>query len=872
MARAAVEKTTSINLTVTFDYQAYPKQWILHSSDADEVFYGGAKGGAKALSLDTLIPTPTGWTTMGEIKVGDIVFGEHGQPVLVLAVSGIMHDRPCYKVKFDDGSEIVADEQHLWKTFTASDLVALHKRTDEYRENRRKLRPSRGTGKRPDLAIRNSLRTTPIKEDVQEGGIRTTKEISDTLTVRQDGLHNHAVLNATPIKLPDRNLLIDPYVLGAWLGDGTGSTGVITIAEDEMVETTRGTGYSCVRQAKSKYAYRIEGLTRLLRTAGVYKNKHIPIEYLRSSRDQRLALLQGIMDTDGHARKHGGVSFTNTNYELTKDVHELIVSLGWKAVIRIGDAKLNGVCISKKYDIVFTPDEYVFRMPRKIKAQRLAVNPITKRRFIVSCDLVDSVPVQCIKVSDGGMFLCGENMIPTHNSCGLTMDAVNYAITFPKSKVYLFRKTYDELEANLIDELFKRVPQKTKDNPNGLYVYDNQKHIARFVNGSRIIFRYIRNIKDAHSYNGREMDYCGVDEITQHEEEVIQILRSCVRSPLGYPARFRATGNPGNIGHNHVKKRYVVPTGYGKHTYVDKDSGNVIQFIPSKVQDNAAIMNNDPNYMRRLNNLPPSLRKAYRDGEWDIFEGQAFEEWNHSIHVCKAFTPPDHWRRWRSADNGYTDPFAFYWFAVSETGQVHIYREHTRDYGDPKIMYSEQAEKVVELSTYKRVNEDGQLYDYQEKHDFTIVGHDAFAVDPMTRTPKTPNGKSIVDYYNDGGLQGIVKCIPDRRMRKAAWHEYLHPYLDENLKDAENPDGVWRSKVVIHDCCKKLIETLPEQIMDPLDHEKVAETDYDHWYDGAGYGLVAFHIEKSKPPKKEDSKIEKHKKQMIKARQMKRIS
>ena len=167
-------------------------------------------------------------------------------------------------------------------------------------------------------------------------------------------------------------------------------------------------------------------------------------------------------------------------------------------------------------------------------------------------------------------------------SCALVMDAFAYAYAFPKSKVYLFRKTFDELESNLVEELKKRVPQITKENPDGLYWYHEGKHIALVRNGSRIFFRYIRNLADARRYNGREMDYCGVDELTQHEEEAIQILRSCVRSPLGYPARFRGSCNPGDIGHVHVKKRYITPTMYGKKTYTDPVTGNKIALFLRK--------------------------------------------------------------------------------------------------------------------------------------------------------------------------------------------------------------------------------------------------------------------------------------------------
>ncbi|MES0334736.1 MAG: phage terminase large subunit [Candidatus Magnetobacterium sp. LHC-1] len=436
-------------------------------------------------------------------------------------------------------------------------------------------------------------------------------------------------------------------------------------------------------------------------------------------------------------------------------------------------------------------------------------------------------------------------------SCCLVMDAVAYSLKFKRSKVYLFRKTFDELEANLVDELFKRVPEKTKDNPHGLYTYDRGKHIASFPNGSRIFFRYVRNVQDAKKYAGREMDYLGVDELTQHEEETIQILMSCMRSPLGYPTRFKGTANPGNIGHMWCKKRYIDPTKYGKRATKDKETDNKIIFIPAKVYDNKALIDNDPRYVKRLENLPTALREAFLEGNWNIFEDQAFDDFRPDIHVIPSKPIPAHWRRWRSCDNGYTDPFCFHWFAVDEKGSVHVYREYTRDYDDKKVAYSDQAKKVIELSTYRDI-EDGVTVLVPEKIDFTICGHDAWQTMPQTKTAKDPRGKQIVDHYRDGGLNDCVRAITDRKQRKACIHEYLKLEYDDGGK-------VEQQKLYIHDCCVKLIETLPLQVLDEKDIEKYADTNYDHWVDCFGYGLLAYSAKQSKPLPEEQSRLQKSK-------------
>ena len=443
-------------------------------------------------------------------------------------------------------------------------------------------------------------------------------------------------------------------------------------------------------------------------------------------------------------------------------------------------------------------------------------------------------------------------------SCALVMEALAYGLENRGATIYLFRETYDDLEANLIKEWKERVPKE-------LYGYSETKRIATLTTGSKVYFRYMESVADAEGYDGRSIDFIGVDELTKHEEAAIQILLSCMRSPKGFKPKFVGTCNPGNIGHRWVKQRYIVATNYGKRAVTDPVTGSVIQFIPAKVYDNFAIMDNDPNYVRRLENLPEKKRLAYLHGDWDIYEGQAFEEFSREIHVVEPFPIPPDWKCWRSADNGYTDPFAWYWFAVDYEGTIYIYREFTRDRKDPKVIYSEQAKKVVELSSYRKLTEKG-LLEVPESIGFSVVGHDAWSSHPLAeRKSGSSKGKTIIDYYSEGGLTDCIPCINDRRLRKATWHEYLRPY--------KGPDGELTAKLKIFSTCEMLVETLPMQIEDEKDAEKVAETDIDHWYDGAGYGLIAWHTKQTPEPVEEltgdAKKINDHINSLIKGRNKK---
>jgi len=229
-------------------------------------------------------------------------------------------------------------------------------------------------------------------------------------------------------------------------------------------------------------------------------------------------------------------------------------------------------------------------------------------------------------------------------------------------------------------------------------------------------------------------------------------------------------------------------------------------------------------YEQTKKDLPLSYRAEYPNTPEEAFEaseGIAFPEFSYDLHVVDAFEIPAHWRKWRAVDNGYTDSFAWYWYAVDEFGTVYIYREYTREPKDEKVSYSEQAKQVVFKTGNERIG-------------FTVAGHDAWAVHPLTKSSNTPQGKSIIDFYIEGGVNDCLRAVTDRVFRKATYHEYFKSYFDENAK-------VTTSKVKIFNTCEKLIETLPQLLQDPKNPEKVMECSYDHWYDGAGYGLIAYH-------------------------------
>ncbi len=373
---------------------------ILHPEAQVGVFPAGTKSG-KALCLDTPIPTPKGWVTMGDLKAGDVVFDEFGRPVRVVYATETRYDRPCFEVVFSDGAKIVADAEHLWETTT---------HCERKNQARGLYAPAR---------------------------VRTTAEIAATAiwTVAGVTRPNHAIpLVAGPVGFKTKaHLPIDPYLLGVWLGNGTAITGNITMnsADGDVIERIRASGWGVHSVPSSVYTWRVEGLTKALRKAGLLGVKRIPTEYLTASSDDRLALLQGLMDTDGTIGRTGRASFDNTEIDLVDGAESLAVSFGIKTSRRQRIGKINGEEFKICYQVNFTTDTEVFSSRRK-KARLRPVAAKARLRYIMSVKPIPSVPVRCIRVdSPTHLFLAGRHCVPTHNSFGFSMWQVSKNLSIP---------------------------------------------------------------------------------------------------------------------------------------------------------------------------------------------------------------------------------------------------------------------------------------------------------------------------------------------------------------------------------------------------------------------------------------------------------
>lgn len=316
----------------------------------------------KGLPVETLIPTPNGWFTMGALDIGDIVFDKDGKQTKVIGKSQ-RKTKPCFKITFDDKTEVTCDDEHLWSL------------------------------------LDNSV--VPITE-LRPG---------DKIPV------------AKPIDIEKIDLPIDPYVLGVWLGDGRNRSGEICSADSFIFEEIERRGFK-LGENQDKRGNKAEsrtvlGLTTKLRKLNLLNNKHIPEIYLWASYEQRLDLLRGLMDTDGnvnHKRKQA--VFTNCHKRLSDDTKSLILTLGQRVnqacVVRNTTFK-NNVEI---FPLSFRPSGInPFLIPRKASK----INQDGKGRKYRQVETIELLKIhrttQCIMVdSPTSTYLCTENMIPTHNT------------------------------------------------------------------------------------------------------------------------------------------------------------------------------------------------------------------------------------------------------------------------------------------------------------------------------------------------------------------------------------------------------------------------------------------------------------------------
>lgn len=474
------------------DYQRY---CFVGSWDKQYSVLCMGRNSGKALDLETLIPVPSGgYKTMRELEVGDYVFDENGNPVRIIATSPIFYNHDCYKLTFDDREEIIADAEHLWE----------------------------------------------VKTQRKDKQVLTTKQL-ETRGVTFGNVkkqYKFRIKMNKPLQYPEKQFKIPPYVLGLWLGDGTAIYPNITSHKDDYEEIKsyiEQEGYNTTaREVKPNiFVLRVGSTGRKgnkpnvffnsLKEYNLINNKHIPEEYLYGSVEQRLALLQGLMDTDGSCDdnyRKGGVNsceFAQSDYRLIKQVSQLLTSLGIKHTMTDRMAKFKGKEF-KSYRIYFVTDKTFpcFRMKRKY--DRLPEQVPNKRKYksLRKLEKVESRPTKCIVVdSPTHLFLCGAKATVTHNSFLMAPFIFTKMLLFPNFTAYILSVTAQQSQDTFLK--IERMALRQIESMVGLTDFMIQQ-IQPSVNGNGFI--HAPSGFTFKLFNGSSVTTCSGDETNLRGKEL----------------------------------------------------------------------------------------------------------------------------------------------------------------------------------------------------------------------------------------------------------------------------------------------------------------------------------------------------------------
>ena len=342
------------------------------------------------------------------------------------------------------------------------------------------------------------------------------------------------------------------------------------------------------------------------------------------------------------------------------------------------------------------------------------------------------------------------------------MKAVMLCSRYPGLRVLLMRRTFPELLENHVRPLQAMLA--------GIAQYKATENAFLFPNGSLLKMGYCATEADVYQYQGQEWDVIILEEATHFTETQMQFLTTCNRSTrTDFSARMYYTCNPGNVGHGWVKRLFI------DRDYKGSERPEDYVFIPARVYDNRVLMESDPDYVRTLENLPDAQRRAFLDGDWDVFAGQYFSEWRRDLHVMDPVQIQPWWQCYRAIDYG-LDRLACLWAAFDDAGNAYVFRELCVS----DTIVSDAARMILQAG--------------QEPVVATFMPSDL-----MGRSSQT--GVSIYEAFSSSGLHGT----PVNNQRVPGWlnlKEWMHP-VDDGA-------GNLRPRLRIFSTCRELIRCMPQ--------------------------------------------------------------
>ena len=406
-------------------------------------------------------------------------------------------------------------------------------------------------------------------------------------------------------------------------------------------------------------------------------------------------------------------------------------------------------------------------------------------------------------------------------SYALRMEALIWALRIPKLQIYFFRRTYPELEKNHILPSLDCFPADVGE-------YKKGDKRWEFVNGSRIHFCHAQHEKDIFAYHGAEIHLLLIDELTTFTEFQIKYLLNRTRCTLDIPERYRhkipgfiACSNPGGVGHNFVKSRWVdFAEPFELKRGPSSEAGMLRQYIPGLLEDNPILMERDPGYKFRIEAMPEPYRSAYLYGNWDIFIGQAFA-FDYRHHVCKPMPVPNNAPLYMTFDWGFGKPFSVGWWWIDQDGRAYRFAEW---YG----CLDGSPDTGIRMTD----NEIAQgIKEREEK--LGIKGRTITRLCDPTCFNKKPDykgggqGPSTAEEFAKLGIM-LTPGDPSRILKIRQFHERL-----KKPKDGTAP------MLQVYDTCLDFIRTIPLLQQDKNNVEDVDTKLEDHIYDEASLLFMA---------------------------------
>lgn len=426
-------------------------------------------------------------------------------------------------------------------------------------------------------------------------------------------------------------------------------------------------------------------------------------------------------------------------------------------------------------------------------------------------------PKQAEFLSDTHKFVAFGGARGGGKSWAVRVKAILLALKFPKIKLLIIRKTLAELRNNHIEPLTSLT--------NGLASYSETAKELRFKNGSLIRFGYCACQSDLTQYQGSEWDIIFIDEATQLKEEWFDQLRVTVRGVNDFPKRMYLTCNPGGVGHGWVKRLFV------DRIYKDGEDPRDYSFIRSLVSDNHALMQKDPDYAKQLSSLPPKLKKAWLDGDWNIFEGQFFEDFTDNpahyadrlfTNVIDPFEVPDDWLIFRSFDWGFAKPFDCSWWAVDFEGRAYLILQLYGSTGAPDEGVKWHAERVFSA-----------IHRMESEHRWLKGKRILGVADPS--------------IWSENGGEPIVAAADRNQVYfQKADNSRIPGWMQVHYRLAFDNDG--KSMLYFFNTCKHAIRTLPLLTYSKLDPEDLDTAQEDHFADSMRYFCMSRPISPKKLP------------------------